>query len=225
MENVHKPYGPYEQWFKRPIDFTLALIALIVLSPLLLILTVVGAIAMRGNPFFLQERPGRIDRKTGQERIFTLIKFRTMSNAKDANGNMLPEEQRMNKYGKLLRSTSCDELPSLVNILYGHLAIVGPRPLLVKYLPYYSEKEHHRHDVRPGLTGYAQVNGRNATSWDERFAHDLEYVNKITFVGDILIVIKTVGCVLQRKGIHSETTASIEEFKGSKSDNRVIERV
>ena len=217
MENLHKPYGPYERFVKRPLDFALALIALIVLSPLLLILTVVGAIAMKGNPFFVQQRPGRIDKKTGQEKIFPLLKFRTMSNAKDENGNLLPDEKRLNKYGRLLRMTSCDELPSLVNILCGHLAIVGPRPLRVKYLPLYSNEQRHRHDVRPGLTGYAQVHGRNAISWDVKFKLDVDYVNRITFWGDVRILFETVGVVFGHKGISSETSATMEEFTGTQA--------
>ena len=156
----------YAKFFKRFLDFVLSLIALIVLSPILLILTVVGAIAMRGNPFFTQLRPGKIDPKTGREKIFLLIKFRTMSNKKDKDGKLLSDELRLNKYGRILRSTSLDELPELWNILKGDMSIVGPRPLLVEYLPYYTEEERHRHDVRPGLTGLAQVNGRNAISWE-----------------------------------------------------------
>ncbi len=214
MENLHKPYGPYERFFKRPLDFTLALIALIVLSPLLLILTIVGAIAMKGNPFFVQRRPGRIDKKTGQEKIFPLLKFRTMSNAKDENGKLLPDEKRLNKYGRFLRMTSCDELPSLINILCGHLAIVGPRPLLVQYIPRYSEEQRHRHDVRPGLTGYAQVHGRNGISWEEKFRLDVQYTQKVTFAGDVKIIFATVVKVLKHEGISSEKSETMEEFIG-----------
>ena len=163
----------YAKFFKRFIDFWLSLIALTVLSPVLIILTVVGAIAMRGNPFFVQPRPGKKG-KDGKEKIFKLIKFRTMSNKKDENGNLLPDAERLNKYGKFLRSTSADELPSLINILKGDLAIVGPRPLLIEYLPWYTEQERHRHDVRPGLTGWAQIHGRNSVNWTERFALDVE---------------------------------------------------
>ena len=217
MDNLHSPYGPYERFIKRPLDFTLALVALIVLSPLLLILTVVGAIAMKGNPFFVQQRPGRIDKKTGQEKIFPLFKFRTMSNAKDKNGNLLPDEKRLNKYGRMLRSTSLDELPSLVNILYGHLAIVGPRPLRVKYLPLYNEEQRHRHDVLPGLTGYAQVHGRNAISWEDRFKLDIDYVNQITFLRDVRILFETVRVVFSHKGISSETSVTMEEFTGTQT--------
>ena len=199
----------YAKCFKRIIDFTLSLIALIVLSPILLILTVIGAIAMKGNPFFTQLRPGK------NEKIFRLIKFRTMSNAKDKEGNLLPDDIRLNKYGRFLRSTSLDELPELLNILKGDMAIVGPRPLLVKYLPLYSEKQHHRHDVRPGLTGYAQVHGRNAISWSERFELDFTYVQKITFLGDLKIIFETVAAVLKREGISSQTSETMDEFKGT----------
>ena len=212
MENAHKPYGPYERWVKRPLDFTLALMALIVLSPLLLILTVTGAIAMKGNPFFVQKRPGRISKKTGQERIFNLIKFRTMSNAKDKDGNLLPDEKRLNKYGKILRSTSLDELPELVNIIKGDMAIVGPRPLLVRYLSRYSEEQRHRHDVKPGLTGYSQVHGRNGLGWDEKFQMDVDYTKKITFAGDLRIVFLTVIKVIKHEGISSGTSETMEEF-------------
>ena len=205
----------YAKCFKRVMDFTLSLIALIILFPILLILTVVGAIAMKGNPFFTQPRPGKINRRTGKERIFKLVKFRTMSNAKDKAGNLLPDEVRLNGYGKFLRSTSLDELPELLNILAGDMSIVGPRPLLVKYLPLYSEEQRHRHDVRPGLTGYAQVHGRNTVTWEAKFEMDVAYVRNITFMGDVKIIFGTVGAVLKRDGISSETSVTMEEFKGS----------
>ena len=204
----------YAKFFKRLLDFILSLTALIVLSPLMLILTVVGAIAMKGNPFFLQPRPGKKG-KDGNEKIFKLIKFRTMSNAKDKDGNLLPDDVRLNKYGKFLRSTSLDELPELWNILKGDMSIVGPRPLLVAYLPRYSEEQRNRHNVRPGLTGYAQVNGRNAISWEEKFKLDVEYVNNITLIGDIKIILGTVVSILKREGISSETSATMEEFMGT----------
>lgn len=192
----------YANFFKRFFDFTLSLIAIIVLSPVLLILTIVGAIAMGGNPFFTQERPGRIDKKTGKERIFRMVKFRTMSNARDKDGNLLPDDVRLNAYGRFLRSTSLDELPELFNILIGDMSIVGPRPLLVEYLPYYTEEEHHRHDMRPGLTGWAQVNGRNnIKSWEERFAYDLEYVEKCSLFFDIKVLFMTVIKVFKRSDI------------------------
>lgn len=213
----------YAKFFKRFSDFVLSFGALLVLSPILIILSIIGAIAMKGNPFFCQERPGKISKKTGEEKIFKLIKFRTMSNAKDKDGNLLPDEKRLNKYGKFLRSTSLDELPELLNILFGHLSIVGPRPLLVRYLDRYTEEQRHRHDVRPGLTGLAQVSGRNAISWEERFKLDVEYVNSITLIGDIKIIFATVKSVLKREGISSETSATMEEFMGSEAETVVNE--
>ncbi len=191
----------YAKFFTRLFDFLLSLIAILILSPILLILTIVGAIAMKGNPFFTQLRPGKINKKTGKEKIFKLIKFRSMSNAKDENGKLLPPDKRLNKYGKILRSTSLDELPELFNILIGDMSIIGPRPLLPEYLPYYTEQERHRHDVRPGLTGWAQVNGRNAISWDQKFAYDVEYVSKITFFKDVKIVFLTIYKVFKRADI------------------------
>ena len=197
----------YAKFFKRFIDFWLSLIALTVLSPVLIILTVVGAIAMRGNPFFVQPRPGKKG-KDGKEKIFKLIKFRTMSNKKDENGNLLPDAERLNKYGKFLRSTSADELPSLINILKGDLAIVGPRPLLIEYLPWYTEQERHRHDVRPGLTGWAQIHGRNSVNWTERFALDVEYVGSITLKKDLSIVFRTVMKVLKKEDVAEDMRES-----------------
>ena len=191
----------YAKFFKRVLDFSLSLLALIVLSPILLILMIVGAIAMGGNPFFTQLRPGKINKRTGKEKIFRLIKFRTMSNKKDAEGNLLPDAVRLNKYGRILRSTSLDELPELLNIIKGDMSIVGPRPLLVEYLPYYSEIERHRHSVRPGLTGLAQVNGRNAITWENIFALDLEYINNLSFSTDLKILFLTVYKVLKRSDI------------------------
>lgn len=193
----------YAKFFKRFFDFFLSLVALLVLWPVLLILTVVGAIVMRGNPFFTQQRPGK------DEKIFKLIKFRTMSNAKDANGELLPDEQRLSTYGKVLRSTSLDELPELINILKGDMSIVGPRPLLVKYLPWYTEEERHRHDVRPGLTGWAQVHGRNSVDWDTRFALDVEYVSHLTLAMDAKIFFLTIKKVLSRSDV-AEATCAVE---------------
>ncbi len=204
----------YKPFFKRLYDFLLSFLALIILSPLLVLLAVIGAIAMKGNPFFTQERPGKKDRQ-GKERIFKLIKFRTMSNAKDKDGNLLSDEKRLNKYGKFLRSTSLDELGELINILKGDMSIVGPRPLLVKYLPLYSEEQRRRHDVRPGLTGYAQAHGRNALSWADKFKYDVYYVDHVSFFGDIGILFKTVFAVLKREGISSSTSATMEEFNGN----------
>lgn len=199
----------YAKYFKRGIDFILSLCALIVLSPVLLILIILGTVFMGGNPFFTQERPGKA------EKIFKLIKFRTMSDKKDKDGNLLPDELRLNKYGKFLRASSLDELPELINILKGDMAIIGPRPLLVRYLARYNEEQHHRHDVRPGLTGYAQAHGRNAVSWEDKFAMDVWYTTHITFVGDIKIIIDTIKSVLKHEGISSETSATMEEFMGT----------
>lgn len=200
----------YAKFFKRIIDFTLSLMAILVLSPVLLILTVLGAIKMKGNPFFTQLRPGK------DEKIFKLIKFRTMTCEKDKYGNLLPDDVRLTRYGRILRSTSLDELPELFNILVGHMSIVGPRPLLVKYLPYYTQEERHRHDVRPGLTGLAQVNGRNAiASWEERFAYDLEYVNNCTLLMDIKVIFKTIYKVVKKSDIlvGSESISDFDEVR------------
>lgn len=203
----------YAKYFKRILDFMLSFFSIIVLSPMLLILTIVGAIAMGGNPFFTQERPGK------NEKIFKLIKFRTMSNKKDKDGNLLPDEKRLNAYGRVLRASSCDELPELLNILMGDMSIVGPRPLLVRYLDRYNAEQHRRHEVRPGLTGLAQANGRNALTWEDKFRYDVEYVDHLSFANDIKIILKTIKSVLERKGISSETSATMEEFMGSVDTN------
>lgn len=201
----------YARFWKRLLDFHLALTALLVLSPLLLLLTVAGAVAMRGNPFFAQPRPGR------GERIFRLIKFRTMSDRRDASGALLPDGERLNGYGRFLRKTSLDELPELFNILVGQMALVGPRPLLTAYLPLYSEEQHHRHDVRPGLTGYAQVHGRNAVPWEERFRMDVWYTQNITFRLDCRILLDTVRVVFRHEGIGSGTSETMEPFTGNRT--------
>ena len=185
----------YAKYFKRILDFILSLIAIIVLSPVFLIIAILVRIKLGSPIIFKQERPGK------DEKIFTLYKFRTMTDEKDENGNLLPDEKRLTKFGKTLRSTSLDELPELFNILKGDMAIVGPRPLLVKYLPYYTKEERHRHDVRPGLTGLAQIHGRNATNWTDRFNYDVEYTNKITFFNDIKILIKTIMKVIKKEDI------------------------
>ena len=208
----------YAKYFKRMLDFTLSLFALAVLSPILLVLTVVGFFAMGGNPFFTQERPGK------REKIFKLVKFRSMNNKKDRQGNLLSDEKRLTAYGKWLRSTSLDELPELFNILNGDMSIVGPRPLLVKYLPYYTKRQHHRHDVRPGLTGYAQAHGRNASTWDERFEYDLKYVKRITFIGDVKIIIDTAKSVLKREGISAEGEATMCDFVDYVNEKRAAAR-
>ena len=201
----------YANFFKRVIDFLLSLMALLVLSPILLILIIIGAVAMRGNPFFTQMRPGLVG-KDGQEKIFKLIKFRTMSNAKDKSGNLLPDDIRLNAYGKLLRSTSLDELPELINILKGDMAVVGPRPQLVRDMTFMSPEQRRRHKVRPGLTGLAQVNGRNNITWEQKFEYDLEYIKKITFIGDVKIILKTVGKVLKRSDTVRDGTVSDMDF-------------
>lgn len=202
----------YAKFFKRSLDFILSAIALIMLSPVLLILTVIGAIAMKGNPFFLQPRPGKKG-KNGEEKIFKLVKFRTMSNKKDKDGNLLPDNVRLNKYGQILRSTSLDELPELWNILKGDMSIVGPRPQLVRDMVFMSEEQRRRHDVRPGLTGLAQVNGRNSITWEQKIDFDLQYIDKgITFVEDMKIVFQTVGKVLKRSDTVREGTVSDMDF-------------
>ena len=199
----------YAGCFKRILDFSLSLLALIGLSPLFLILTVVGAIEMKGNPFFAQERPG------WHEKVFRMYKFRTMTEERGADGELLPDQARLNRYGRFLRSTSLDELPELWNILRGDMSIVGPRPLLVKYLPRYNEEQHHRHDVRPGLTGYAQSHGRNAITWEKKFQMDVWYTKNVSFRVDLSIFLRTVEAVLKRDGIHSEKNVTMEEFMGT----------
>lgn len=199
----------YADYLKRVLDFLLSLLALVVLSPILLLLMLIGAIAMGGNPFFTQQRPGRIDPKTGQERIFRLIKFRTMSNAKDENGALLPDDVRLNRYGKFLRSTSLDELPELLNILKGDMSIVGPRPQLVRDMLFMSPQQRRRHTVRPGLTGLAQVNGRNNISWEQKLQYDLQYIDSgITPWQDGKLILQTVGKVLKRSDTVREGTSS-----------------
>lgn len=224
----------YKPFFKRFYDVVLSAIAIIVLSPLLLILVIVGAIKMKGNPFFTQLRPGRRKKLSerecerrgvpygtyGEERIFKLVKFRTMTCEKDESGQLLPDEKRLTKYGRLLRSTSLDELPELFNIFAGHMSIVGPRPLLVQYIPLYNEEQRHRHDVRPGLTGYAQVNGRNAISWEDKFKLDVEYIQKISLWKDVAIIFRTVFKVFSRSGISQEGQATMEYFTGTEDDEK-----
>ena len=202
----------YEKFFKRALDFTLSLVALIVLSPVLLVLIIVGAFAMKGNPFFTQLRPGKIDHKTGKERIFKLVKLRTMTCEKDKDGNLLPDDKRLTKYGKMLRSTSLDELPELWNILIGDMSIVGPRPQLVRDMVFMTGDERVRHSVTPGLTGIAQVNGRNNMSWEKKFYYDLQYIENITFWGDIKIIFKTVAKVFARDGISTDGMETAEDL-------------
>ena len=198
----------YRKFFKRFLDIVLSFSALLILFPILLVLTVVGWIAMKGNPFFVQPRPGKINRKTGEEKIFNLVKFRTMTCEKDKDGNLLPDDKRLTKYGKMLRSTSLDELPELWNILKGDMSIVGPRPLLVEYLPYYTEEERARHSVRPGLTGWAQINGRNGLEWEKRLQYDICYVKNISFAFDAKIILMTFFAVLNRDGVHENAQIS-----------------
>ncbi len=203
--NTHKPYGPYEKYIKRPLDCILASCALIVLSPVLGITAILVKNKLGSPVIFTQKRPGKIDPKTGKERIFKLYKFRTMTDKKDSKGNLLPDKDRLTPFGRALRSTSLDELPELINIVKGDMSIIGPRPLLVQYLPYYTDIEKHRHDIRPGLTGLAQINGRNAVKWDKRLSYDIDYVNKITFFGDLIIFVKTVGKVFKRSDVAVDT--------------------
>lgn len=199
----------YKRFVKRCLDFLLSLAALIILSPVLLLVAILVRCKLGSPILFKQKRPGL------HEKIFCMYKFRTMTDAKDADGNLLSDEVRLTKFGKLLRSTSLDELPELFNILKGDMAIVGPRPLLVQYLPRYNERQHHRHDVRPGFTGLAQVNGRNSISWQEKFEWDVKYVENVSFLMDLRIIAKTVKVVLKRDGISSETSATMEEFRGN----------
>jgi len=199
----------YAKFWKRLFDLCIALVALVILLPLLIVLTIAGAIAMKGNPFFVQLRPGK------DERVFRLIKFRSMDNRRDTNNELLSDEVRLNRYGRFLRTTSLDELPELINILKGDMSIVGPRPLLVRYLERYNDEQRHRHDVRPGLTGYAQTHGRNALSWEDKFAMDVWYTHHITFLVDVKIIWRTVAAVLKRDGISSKTSETMEEFMGT----------
>lgn len=202
----------YAKYLKRVLDFVFSLLALIVLFPVMLILMIVGALAMGGNPFFVQPRPG-MKGKDGKEKIFKLIKFRTMDNRKDKEGNLLPDEVRLNKYGRILRSTSLDELPELINILIGDMSIVGPRPLLVRDMVFMTDEQRKRHSIRGGLTGLAQVNGRNNITWEQKLAYDLQYLNGgITFLNDVKIILQTVGKVLKRSDTVREGTVSDMDF-------------
>ena len=201
----------YRHFFKRFFDLFLSFFAILVLSPILIVLMIAGVIAMGGNPFFVQKRPGKKN-KDGNEKIFSLIKFRTMSNKKDKDGNLLPDEERLNGYGKFLRSTSLDELPELFNIFVGHMALIGPRPQLVRDMVFMSEEQRHRHDVRPGLSGLAQVSGRNNITWEQKFEYDLEYIKHISLFGDIKIIFQTIGKVFKREDTVREGTASDIDF-------------
>jgi len=198
----------YRRYIKWMLDFILSLMAIIILSPVLILVAILVRTKLGSPVIFKQKRPGK------DEKIFTLYKFRTMTDERDEEGNLLPDDIRLTRFGKLLRSTSLDELPELFNILKGDMAIVGPRPLLVRYLPLYNEHQKHRHDVRPGFTGYAQVNGRNSITWEEKFNLDVEYTHKISFLLDLRIILKTIKVVVIREGISSDTSATMEEFRG-----------
>ncbi len=210
----HKPYGPYERFIKRSLDAFLATGALIVLSPILLVTAILVRTKLGSPVLFTQDRPGK------DEKIFKLYKFRSMTNQRDENGNLLPDDVRLTKFGRALRSTSLDELPELLNIIKGDMAVIGPRPLLVEYLPYYTEVEHHRHDIRPGLTGWAQVNWRNAIgSWEERFKYDLEYVNHVTFAMDLKVLLTTVKKVVRRSDIQVGSEIKVGRLDVARSGN------
>lgn len=213
-KNDHKPYGPYERFIKRFLDAFLSTGALMVLSPVLLITAVLVRVKLGSPVLFTQDRPGR------DEKIFKLYKFRSMTDDRDENGQLLPNEVRLTSFGKTLRSTSLDELPELINIVKGDMSIIGPRPLLVQYLPYYTETEKHRHDVRPGLSGLAQVNGRNLVKWDQRLAMDIEYVNRITFIGDVNIVLKTIEKVFAKEDIAADTV-TVEPYLNEERKGKV----
>ena len=213
MKNLHKPYGPYEKYIKRPQDFLCALLAIIVLSPVLIVTAILVRVKLGTPVLFTQERPGK------DEKVFKLYKFRTMTDARDENGNLLPDDQRLPSFGKKLRATSLDELPELFNMIKGDMAVVGPRPLLVRYLSRYNRHQARRHEVRPGFTGLAQVNGRNAISWNEKFDWDVKYVDHITFVEDWKIIIKTLKIVFKHEGITSGSSATMEEFMGGKENS------
>lgn len=202
--------GFYEKFVKRFLDIFLSGMALIILSPILFVTAILVRVKLGSPVIFCQERPGR------DEKIFKLHKFRSMSDARDENGNLLPDEIRLGKFGRNLRATSLDELPELWDIFRGKMSIVGPRPLLVKYLPLYNDEQHRRHDVRPGLTGWAQVHGRNLASWEERFAYDVDYVDNISFALDVKIIFMTIRCVFAREGISAEGSATMEDFAGNR---------
>lgn len=207
--------GPYALFFKRMLDIVCSLTVLLLLSWLYVIVAVLVRVKLGSPVIFKQERPGRIDPKTGKERIFCLYKFRTMTDARDERGDLLPDEQRLAPFGAWLRRTSLDEIPEAFNILKGDMSLIGPRPLLVRYLPRYSEEQRHRHDVRPGLTGYAQAHGRNGVSWEDKFAMDVWYTKHITFVGDMKILLDTVRAVWKKEGISSGSSVTMEEFMGT----------
>ena len=213
--NIHKSYGVYEEFIKRPLDVFLSTGALIVFSPILLVTAILVKIKLGSPVIFTQDRPGRINPVTNKSKVFKLYKFRTMTDEKDEEGNLLSDEIRLTPFGKKLRSTSLDELPELINIIKGDMAVVGPRPLLVQYLGRYNVQQARRHEVRPGFTGLAQVKGRNSISWIEKFDWDIKYVDRVTFLGDAQIVFDTLKTVLKREGIKSDTSVTMEEFMGA----------
>ena len=218
QNNSHRPYGPYERFVKRPLDAFLATGALLVFSPILFIVAVLVRIKLGSPVLFTQDRPGK------DERIFKLYKFRSMTNQRDKNGKLLPDDVRLTRFGRILRSTSLDELPELLNIIKGDMAVIGPRPLLVEYLPYYTEREHHRHDVRPGLTGWAQVNGRNAIhSWEERFQYDLEYVDHVSFTMDLKVLFVTIIKVIKRSDIKVGSEIKVGRLDVARSESNHTE--
>lgn len=208
--------GYYKKYVKRPMDVILSLLAIIILSPIMLIVAILVRVKLGSPIIFKQERPGL------NEEIFTMYKFRTMTDERDENGELLPDDIRLTKFGRLLRSTSLDELPELFNILKGDMSVIGPRPLLVEYLPLYNEHQKKRHHVRPGLSGLAQVSGRNTISWEEKFDLDVEYVENVTFLKDWKIIFLTLKKVFFREGINSETSATMEPFQGSDGKGRVV---
>lgn len=215
LKPKHKPYGIYEKYGKRLLDILVALTVLLLFWWLLVIVAVLVRTKLGSPVIFCQERPGK------DEKIFKLYKFRSMTDGRDADGKLLPDDVRLTRFGRLLRATSLDELPELWNILKGDMSLIGPRPLLVKYLPLYTEEQRQRHQVRPGLTGLAQVHGRNATTWEQRFHYDLEYVSHVTFRMDLSILRRTVSTVLSRRGVHAEGSATMEEFRGTKEVEHV----
>lgn len=222
MEKVKK--GPYALFIKRLIDIVASFLVIILFCWLYVIIAILVKIKLGSPILFRQERPGRIDQKTGKERIFCLYKFRTMTDARDENGELLPDDLRLTSFGSWLRRTSLDEIPELFNILKGDMSLIGPRPLLVRYLDRYNEEQHHRHDVRPGLTGYAQTHGRNAVSWEDKFAMDVWYTKNVTFINDVKIVLGTIKTVLAHDGINSETSATMEEFMGTQEGVEAVWR-
>lgn len=213
-KSKHKPNGIYEAFFKRVIDFILGILVLVVLWPLYIVFAIMVRIKLGSPVLFKQDRPGK------DEKIFKLYKFRTMTDERNANGELLPDDKRLTAFGSWLRRTSMDEIPEAFNIVKGDMSLIGPRPLLVRYLDRYNEEQHHRHDVRPGLTGYAQAHGRNAVSWEDKFKMDVWYTEHISFIGDIKVILDTVKTVIKKDGISSETSVTMEEFYGSSEDTK-----